>query len=213
MGIPYTHSGVLPRRSRWTSRRRGLFAGAGITRGRGPRRRARRGAAGDPMPRPYVVKPLDEGSSVGVTIVRQRRQSAAFPQRGWHSASKVLVERYIPGRELTVGVMGDRALAVTEIRPHPVLRLRSQIHRRHHRAPGAGAGAGEGLRRDQAPGVSPHQRWAAAASRAPTSAGTTRSQARARSRDPRGQHPARHDAAVAGARAGAQCRHLLRRSW
>ena len=63
------------------------------------------------MPRPYVVKPINEGSSVGVRIVRERRQ----PRRrstaaSWPFGEQVLVERFIPGRELTVAVMGDRAL-------------------------------------------------------------------------------------------------------
>jgi D-alanine-D-alanine ligase len=72
-------------------------------------------AAADPLPRPYVVKPVCEGSSVGVHILREgdnRREEIA---RAWSFGPQALVEEFIPGRELTVGVMGDRALAVTEI--------------------------------------------------------------------------------------------------
>ena len=65
----------------------------------------------DPLPRPYVVKPLNEGSSVGVEILRHgenRRQEIA---REWRFGPQALVEEFIPGRELTVGVMSTRALA------------------------------------------------------------------------------------------------------
>jgi D-alanine-D-alanine ligase len=71
-------------------------------------------AAGEPMARPYVVKPLNEGSSVGVRIVREGDNWP--PSVGdWPSGAEVMVERFVDGRELTVAVMGDRPLAVTEI--------------------------------------------------------------------------------------------------
>jgi len=73
--------------------------------------------AGDVLARPYVVKPNNEGSSVGVTIVRQGDNALPFSGIDWPFGDQVLVEPYIPGRELTVGVMGDRPLAVTELRP------------------------------------------------------------------------------------------------
>lgn len=117
MGIPYTHSGVLASAiamDKPAAKR--LFAGAGITVVEGRVVERDEVLRGHPMPVPYVVKPLNEGSSVGVTIVANGGLPR-FHNEGWHYGSKVLVERYIPGRELTVGVMGDRALAVTEIRP------------------------------------------------------------------------------------------------
>jgi D-alanine-D-alanine ligase len=117
MGIPYTHSGVLASAiamDKPAAKR--LFAGAGITVVEGRVVERDEVLRGHPMPVPYVVKPLNEGSSVGVTIVASGGLPR-FHNEGWHYGSKVLVERYIPGRELTVGVMGDRALAVTEIRP------------------------------------------------------------------------------------------------
>jgi D-alanine-D-alanine ligase len=68
-----------------------------------------------PMPPPYVVKPNQEGSSVGVKIVRDPGEPP-IDRNHWPYGPDVLVERYIQGRELTVGVLGERALAVTEIR-------------------------------------------------------------------------------------------------
>ncbi|MBK1663978.1 D-alanine--D-alanine ligase [Rhodospirillum rubrum] len=67
------------------------------------------------MARPYVVKPLDEGSSVGVTIVTDETNDLPFSRDDWPYGRQVMVERFIPGRELTVGVLGDKALGVTEI--------------------------------------------------------------------------------------------------
>jgi D-alanine-D-alanine ligase len=74
-------------------------------------------AWGDPMPRPYVVKPIDQGSSVGVYIVREGDNLAAVEAAEAQFGEKVLVEKFVPGRELTVAIMGDKAVAVTELRP------------------------------------------------------------------------------------------------
>lgn len=69
----------------------------------------------DPLPPPYVVKPVNEGSSMGVFIVRPGSNGrATIPQR-WRFGAQAMIEEYIPGRELTVGVLDDQALAVTEI--------------------------------------------------------------------------------------------------
>jgi D-alanine-D-alanine ligase len=69
------------------------------------------------MARPYVIKPIAEGSSVGVFIVTE--QHAHPPQEltraDWSFGERVLVEQYIPGKELTCAVIGDRALDVIEI--------------------------------------------------------------------------------------------------
>jgi D-alanine-D-alanine ligase len=73
-------------------------------------------AGGEVMARPYVIKPLNEGSSVGVHIVREGDNFD--PVEEWRFGRNVMVERFIPGRELTVAVMGDRPLAVTEITTH-----------------------------------------------------------------------------------------------
>jgi D-alanine-D-alanine ligase len=77
--------------------------------------------AADPMPRPYVLKPVNEGSSVGVAIVTRDSnygEPIAPGARGpWQEFDSLLAEPFIPGRELTVAVLQDEALAVTELRP------------------------------------------------------------------------------------------------
>jgi D-alanine-D-alanine ligase len=74
-------------------------------------------AAGHLMEPPYVVKPVNEGSSVGIFIVRKgdNRPPAALAAREWSISSEMMVEEFVPGRELTVSVMGDHPLGVTEI--------------------------------------------------------------------------------------------------
>lgn len=112
LGLPYTHSGLLASAAAMDKAyARRLFAVAGLPVAEG--RVVRRGETA-PLPRPYVVKPLNEGSSVGVHIVRDGGNGdplAEWPFEG----GEVLVEAFIPGRELTVAVMGDRALGVLEI--------------------------------------------------------------------------------------------------
>jgi D-alanine-D-alanine ligase len=68
----------------------------------------------DPLPPPYVVKPVNEGSSVGVYIIRTGDNRNMEIVREW-KFGPAMAEQYIPGRELTVCVLEDRALAVTEI--------------------------------------------------------------------------------------------------
>ncbi|CAA7624648.1 D-alanine--D-alanine ligase [Magnetospirillum sp. LM-5] len=114
MGVPYTHSGLLASAAAMDKAfARTLFAQAGIPVAEG--RVVKKGEVqGDPMPRPYVVKPLNEGSSVGVYILKDGDNRD--PLKDWpFEASQVLVEAFIPGRELTVAVMGDRALGALEI--------------------------------------------------------------------------------------------------
>jgi D-alanine-D-alanine ligase len=77
--------------------------------------------AGDPLPRPYVLKPVNEGSSVGVAIVMEGGnygQPIGRDVEGpWRHFDSLLAEPFIKGRELTVAVLGDKALAVTELKP------------------------------------------------------------------------------------------------
>ena len=116
MGIPYTHSGV--RASTLAMDKiaaKAVFAAAGLPIAAGRLVEMPELEAADPMPRPYVVKPANEGSSVGVHIVRQGDNRRVEIARSWSYGNSALVEEYIAGRELTVGVMGERALAVTEI--------------------------------------------------------------------------------------------------
>ncbi len=114
MGVPYTHSGLLASAAAMDKAfARAVFTAAGIPVAEG--RVVRKGEAdGDPLPRPYVVKPLNEGSSVGVHIVREG--GTASPLESWpFDAAEVLVEAFVPGREITVAVLGDRALGALEI--------------------------------------------------------------------------------------------------
>lgn len=77
--------------------------------------------ASDPLPRPYVLKPVNEGSSVGVAVVT-RESNYGDPigrdvKGPWQEFDELLAEPFIRGRELTVAVLGDRALGVTELQP------------------------------------------------------------------------------------------------
>jgi len=76
---------------------------------------------GDPLPRPYVLKPVNEGSSVGVAIVTDEGNYGSPIARGvsgpWGEFEELLAEPYIRGRELTTAVLAGAALAVTELKP------------------------------------------------------------------------------------------------
>jgi D-alanine-D-alanine ligase len=117
LGIPYTHSGVRASAMAMNKQAaKAMFASAGLPVAIGRTVSLADLEAGDPLPLPYVVKPVNEGSSVGVHFVRGGDNRRAEIAQTWSYGATALVEEYIPGRELTVGVMGDRALAVTEIR-------------------------------------------------------------------------------------------------
>lgn len=122
MGVPYTHSGmvtsVIAIDKQLTKQR---LVPAGIPMPGGHIVASESLFAGDPLPRPYVLKPVNEGSSVGVAIVTDGgnygnpiARDAAGP---WQDFAELLAEPFIKGRELTVAVLGGRALAVTELRP------------------------------------------------------------------------------------------------
>jgi D-alanine-D-alanine ligase len=118
LGVPYTHSGVRASALAMDkAAAKALFAAAGLPVAAGRVIDIADLDSADPLPRPYVVKPLNEGSSVGVSIIRDGDNRRAAVVEGWHYGPQAIVEEYIPGRELTVGVLGDRALAVTEIAP------------------------------------------------------------------------------------------------
>jgi D-alanine-D-alanine ligase len=117
LGIPYTHSGVRASAIAMDKQAaKALFAAAGLPVPPGRIVCVKELEAGDPLPFPYVVKPVNEGSSVGVEVVRGGDNRRAVIVANWTFGPNALVEEYIPGRELTVGVLDDRALAVTEIR-------------------------------------------------------------------------------------------------
>lgn len=118
LGIPYSHSGVMASALAMDKpMAKRLFELAGIP--SPPHRIVTRAeyAADGGMALPHVLKPLNEGSSVGVVIIRTEDDRARIPDDIWTHGDRLMVERFIDGRELTVSVMGDRALGVTEIRP------------------------------------------------------------------------------------------------
>lgn len=117
LDIPYTHSGVLASALAMDKpRAKQLFGTVGIRCPEGWVLTKEQVAAGETPPAPYVLKPLNQGSSFGVQIVASG-ENRVHINGNWPFGDEVLVERYVPGRELTVGVVGDRALTVTEIRP------------------------------------------------------------------------------------------------
>ncbi len=122
MGIPYTHSGLA---TSVIAIDKQLTKAALVPHGiRMPGGHVVKSASlyvSDPLPRPYVVKPVNEGSSVGVAIVTRESnygdpigRDVAGP---WQQFDELLAEPFIRGRELTVAVLGDKALAVTELQP------------------------------------------------------------------------------------------------
>jgi len=126
LGMPYTHSGVLASAlAMHKERAKEVMRAAGIPTPDGKMVRRAEAAKQHVLPRPYVLKPVAEGSSVGVYIVP--KDHAHPPQElndpNWSFGEELLAERYIPGRELTCAVMGDKVLGVTEIVPAETLRF------------------------------------------------------------------------------------------
>lgn len=118
MGLPYTHSGVLASALAMDKQRAKLIlADVGVPSPEGRIVTRAEAAGGHIMAPSYVIKPNAQGSSVGVFIVREgdNRPPAELTSEKWSLGEDVLVEKFIPGRELTVAVMGERALCVTEI--------------------------------------------------------------------------------------------------
>jgi D-alanine-D-alanine ligase len=114
--IPYTHSGVRASSIAMDKQAaKALFTAAGLPVARGRTLPIQELEAGDPLPLPYVVKPVNEGSSVGVSIIRGGDNRRAEIAATWRFGPMAMVEEYIPGRELTVAVLDGRPLAVTEI--------------------------------------------------------------------------------------------------
>lgn len=122
MGVPYTHSGlatsVIAIDKELTKRH---LVPHGIRMPGGQVVASESLFDRDPLPRPYVLKPVNEGSSVGVAIVTDGGNHGKPIARGsagpWQDFPELLAEPFIRGRELTTAVIGDEALAVTELRP------------------------------------------------------------------------------------------------
>src|SRR6201996_1278628 len=116
--IPYTHSGVLASAlAMHKQRTKDVYRAAGLPIVKSIVVDRREAAAQHLMAPPYVVKPVNEGSSVGVFIIREgdNRPPAALGSDTWNLSNEMMVEEFVPGRELTVAVMGGKALGVTEI--------------------------------------------------------------------------------------------------
>ncbi len=120
MGIPYTHSGletsVIAIDKQLTKQ---VLMAAGIRMPAGGVIDAKSVHDADPLPRPYVLKPVNEGSSVGVAIVTDAGNYGQPIGRDvpgpWANYDQLMAEPFIAGRELTVAVLDDEALAVTEL--------------------------------------------------------------------------------------------------
>lgn len=116
--IPYTHSGVLASALAMNKQRtKDVYRTAGLPVVQSIVADRREAGARHLMEPPYVIKPVNEGSSVGIYIIRKgdNRPPEELTRAEWNLSSVMMVEEFVPGRELTVAVMGDRALAVTEI--------------------------------------------------------------------------------------------------
>ena len=116
--VPYTHSGVLASALAMDKHQaKIMFKAAGIPVTDHLIVSRAEVARSHVMAPPYVVKPIADGSSFGVFIVKadQSHPPQELLREDWNGGEEVMVERYIPGRELTCAVMGDVALGVTEI--------------------------------------------------------------------------------------------------
>ena len=122
MGVPYTHSGVTTSAIAIDKElTKLLLVPAGVRMPKGQMVETESLHSGDPMPRPYVLKPVNEGSSVGVAIVTKESNYGDPIGRDvegpWTHFDRLLAEPFVAGHELTVAVMGGEALCVTELKP------------------------------------------------------------------------------------------------
>ena len=169
------------------------------------------------MARPYVLKPVNEGSSVGVAIVTDDGNYGNPIGRDvegpWQHFDALLAEPFIKGRELTVAVLGDEALAVTELKPKAGFYDYDAKYT-------------DGLTEHVCPAEVPVRNRAGDDGHGRAGAPAARLQGRVALRFPlgrragrgghlsaRGQHPARHDPAQPGSRAGAGSRASATASW
>lgn len=118
MGLSYSHSGVLASALAMDKlKSKAVYRQAGLDVAADKRVTRAEAAAAHALKPPYVIKPVNEGSSFGVLIVREGTNGPPQELLGdsWRYGDYLMAEEYIPGRELTVAVLGDRPLAVTEI--------------------------------------------------------------------------------------------------
>ncbi len=120
LGIPYSHSGVMASAvAMQKDYAKAMFRAHGVPVAEDRVVSRLEAAKAHLMPPPYVIKPVAEGSSVGVFIVREdhKHPPQELTRADWKFGERVLVEPFIPGKELTCAVMGDKALGVIEIVP------------------------------------------------------------------------------------------------
>ncbi|MEO0961549.1 MAG: D-alanine--D-alanine ligase [Pseudomonadota bacterium] len=118
--LPYTHSGVLASALAIDKQRaKHLLANTGMPVAEGRVVTREEAASTHAMDVPYVIKPLDQGSSIGVFIVREgdNRPPAELSDPKWNLGEEMLVEAFVAGREFTCAVIDDKALEVIEIKP------------------------------------------------------------------------------------------------
>lgn len=117
MGLKYTHSGVLASAVSMNKIFSGLFfKDHGIKCATRKVIERNQNISSDPMPRPYVIKPVSEGSSIGVIVVFEE-DDFKFKDYDWPHGDTILVEEYIPGQEINVAVLGDKAIGAIELKP------------------------------------------------------------------------------------------------
>ena len=120
LGIPYSHSGVMASAlAMQKETAKIVLKAAGVAVPGGMVASRKEVAKRHLLPPPYVIKPVAEGSSVGVFIVREdhTHPPQELTRPDWPFGDRILIEPYIPGKELTCAVMGDQALGVIEIVP------------------------------------------------------------------------------------------------
>ena len=118
VGVPYTGSGPLASALAMDKDlSKTLFRAAGVTTADWTMAPARDEVVEQTLGWPAVVKPSKQGSTVGLTVVRERATLQTAITQAFQYDDEVMIERYVPGRELTVGVLGDEALPVGEIFP------------------------------------------------------------------------------------------------
>ena len=217
IGVPYTHSGlatsVIAIDKELTKH---ALVPHGIPMPGGRIVRSEELYEGDPLARPYVLKPVNEGSSVGVAIVTAEgnygNPISREAQGPWQQFEKLMCEPYIRGRELTAAVLGEpRADGHRAGAEERVLRFRRQVHRRDDRARLPGADSGR--HHPAVPRICAAGAPAARLPRVqPVGLPLGRRARRGRAVPARDQHPAGHDPAQPRARAGAALRDRVRRA-
>lgn len=116
LSIPYTHSGVLA--SALAMRKdvaRDIFQNAHLPVAQGKVINVKILKEAPPFPSRYVLKPLSEGSSVGVVLIDPQTTNMSEILQNWHCGEKALVEKFISGPEVTVGILDDKPLTITDI--------------------------------------------------------------------------------------------------